>query len=336
MRRRLDIAASIIVTPDLLFLDEPTTGLDPRSRNHVWEIVRAHRRRRHDGAAHHPVPRRGRPARRPDRGDRPRPGDRRGHPRRAEGIRRRAAASGSGCSTPPSGTSAARPARRPARRRRSTPSPTRPASPPGSRRSTARRGRASASRTRSAELTRAGIGVSDFALGQPSLDEVFLALTGSRAEAGTARHGGTIGMSAAPIDRDLLRSRAPGARPAPLAASLAFALALAAEDQARARAARRRHRHPDAVHADVHLPVRRRAGRIDRATTCSSCCPARSRWPSSSSPSTAASPSTATSRPARSTGSARMPVWRPAPIVGGLIGDAGRYLLAAASSSASG
>ncbi len=41
MRRRLDVAASIIVTPDLLFLDEPTTGLDPRSRNHVWEIVRA-------------------------------------------------------------------------------------------------------------------------------------------------------------------------------------------------------------------------------------------------------------------------------------------------------
>lgn len=40
MRRRLDIAASIVVTPDLLFLDEPTTGLDPRSRNGVWEIVR--------------------------------------------------------------------------------------------------------------------------------------------------------------------------------------------------------------------------------------------------------------------------------------------------------
>ena len=40
MRRRLDIAASIIVTPDLLFLDEPTTGLDPHSRNQVWEIVR--------------------------------------------------------------------------------------------------------------------------------------------------------------------------------------------------------------------------------------------------------------------------------------------------------
>ena len=41
MRRRLDIAASLVVTPQLLFLDEPTTGLDPRSRNQVWEIARA-------------------------------------------------------------------------------------------------------------------------------------------------------------------------------------------------------------------------------------------------------------------------------------------------------
>lgn len=41
MRRRLDIAASIVVTPQLLFLDEPTTGLDPRSRHEVWEITRA-------------------------------------------------------------------------------------------------------------------------------------------------------------------------------------------------------------------------------------------------------------------------------------------------------
>jgi ABC-2 type transport system ATP-binding protein len=40
MRRRLDVAASIVVTPRLMFLDEPTTGLDPRSRNQVWEIVR--------------------------------------------------------------------------------------------------------------------------------------------------------------------------------------------------------------------------------------------------------------------------------------------------------
>lgn len=41
MRRRLDIAASLVVVPELLFLDEPTTGLDPRSRNQVWDFVRA-------------------------------------------------------------------------------------------------------------------------------------------------------------------------------------------------------------------------------------------------------------------------------------------------------
>ncbi|SEO57164.1 ABC-2 type transport system ATP-binding protein [Amphibacillus marinus] len=41
MRRRLDIAASLIVTPELLFLDEPTTGLDPRSRSQVWQVVQA-------------------------------------------------------------------------------------------------------------------------------------------------------------------------------------------------------------------------------------------------------------------------------------------------------
>jgi ABC-2 type transport system ATP-binding protein len=46
MRRRLDIAASIVVTPELMFLDEPTTGLDPRSRNQVWDIIRA---LRHEG-----------------------------------------------------------------------------------------------------------------------------------------------------------------------------------------------------------------------------------------------------------------------------------------------
>lgn len=40
MRRRLDIAGSLIVTPQLMFLDEPTTGIDPRSRNQVWDIIR--------------------------------------------------------------------------------------------------------------------------------------------------------------------------------------------------------------------------------------------------------------------------------------------------------
>jgi ABC-2 type transport system ATP-binding protein len=41
MRRRLDLAASFIVAPRVLFLDEPTTGLDPRGRNEVWQLIRA-------------------------------------------------------------------------------------------------------------------------------------------------------------------------------------------------------------------------------------------------------------------------------------------------------
>ena len=40
MRRRLDLAASLMSTPQVLFLDEPTTGLDPRSRNDLWEMIR--------------------------------------------------------------------------------------------------------------------------------------------------------------------------------------------------------------------------------------------------------------------------------------------------------
>jgi ABC-2 type transport system ATP-binding protein len=40
MRRRIDIAASLVTRPAILFLDEPTTGLDPRSRNQVWDLVR--------------------------------------------------------------------------------------------------------------------------------------------------------------------------------------------------------------------------------------------------------------------------------------------------------
>ena len=39
MRRRLDLAASLIVQPKVLFLDEPTTGLDPRGRQEMWEVI---------------------------------------------------------------------------------------------------------------------------------------------------------------------------------------------------------------------------------------------------------------------------------------------------------
>nr|WP_206441231.1 ATP-binding cassette domain-containing protein [Streptomyces boncukensis] len=40
MRRRLDLAASLVARPRVLFLDEPTTGLDPRSRNVMWDVIR--------------------------------------------------------------------------------------------------------------------------------------------------------------------------------------------------------------------------------------------------------------------------------------------------------
>ena len=82
MQRRLDLAGALVARPPVLFLDEPTTGLDPRSRTEMWSHPAGAGLRRHHPAAHHAVPRGGRPARRQHRGDRPRPGDRRGHRRR--------------------------------------------------------------------------------------------------------------------------------------------------------------------------------------------------------------------------------------------------------------
>jgi ABC-2 type transport system ATP-binding protein len=41
MRRRLDLAATLVAKPSILFLDEPTTGLDPRSRLGLWEVIAA-------------------------------------------------------------------------------------------------------------------------------------------------------------------------------------------------------------------------------------------------------------------------------------------------------
>ncbi len=54
MRRRLDIGASLIARPPVLFLDEPTTGLDPRTRNDVWEFVEELVASRHDRACSRP------------------------------------------------------------------------------------------------------------------------------------------------------------------------------------------------------------------------------------------------------------------------------------------
>ncbi len=39
MRRRLDLAAGLVADPSVIFLDEPTTGLDPRSRQAMWEVI---------------------------------------------------------------------------------------------------------------------------------------------------------------------------------------------------------------------------------------------------------------------------------------------------------
>ncbi len=79
MRRRVEIARGLVHEPQIFFLDEPTTGLDPVSRAAVWEMLRRIKAERQpDGAAHDPLHGRGRQALRPHR-------DRR--PRRAEGAR---------------------------------------------------------------------------------------------------------------------------------------------------------------------------------------------------------------------------------------------------------
>jgi ABC-2 type transport system ATP-binding protein len=172
MRRRLDLAASIVVTPQLMFLDEPTTGLDPRSRNQVWDIIRAlvaegttillctqyldEADQLADGIA---VIDRGKVI--------------------AEGTPGQLKASvGSGALH----VRLLDPAQRPEAERllasrlgaaHLEPDPA-ALSAPG----------ADADRAAEAvaELSRSGVGVADFSLGQPSLDEVFLALTGHPAE----------------------------------------------------------------------------------------------------------------------------------------------------------
>ena len=181
MRRRLDVAASIVVTPELMFLDEPTTGLDPRSRNQVWDIIRTlagqgttvllctqyldEADQLADGIAvidRGEVIAEGTPGqlkasvgrgalhvRLLDPEDRP----------EAERVLSRALDAGVHLEGDPAALSAACP-----------PDPQRAAEAV-------------------AELSRSGIAIADFSLGQPSLDEVFLALTGHPAEEGAAEDG---------------------------------------------------------------------------------------------------------------------------------------------------
>ena len=67
-QRRLDFALALVGDPELIFLDEPTTGFDPAARRAAWDVVRALRDLGKTVAAHDALPRRGAGARRP-RGD---------------------------------------------------------------------------------------------------------------------------------------------------------------------------------------------------------------------------------------------------------------------------
>ena len=85
MRRRLDLAAALVARPPVLFLDEPTTGLDPQSRQDLWGVIEDLVAERHHRAPHDAVPRRGGPAGAQHHRGRPRAGHRRRHPGGVEG-----------------------------------------------------------------------------------------------------------------------------------------------------------------------------------------------------------------------------------------------------------
>ena len=173
MRRRLDLAAALVARPPVIFLDEPTTGLDPLSRLGPVGDDRGPRRGRHHGAADHPVPRRGRPAGRQHRRDRPRAGDRRGHLGPAQGPGRRRAPGGD-----PGGPGPGRGRAPPPWRSMSD---ERPETEDGTLR-VAFRQRQGAIAEAVRRLDEAGVGVEDVAVRRPTLDDVFISLTGHAAE----------------------------------------------------------------------------------------------------------------------------------------------------------
>ena len=283
MRRRLDLAASLVGPPSVIFLDEPTTGLDPTKRDEVWATVR---RLVAEGATvllttqyldeadaladEISVFDHGRviAAR---------------HPARAQADRRR-----------PDACRSARPTRRgcadgPAILRRS----------PGSRRS---HRAAACCRCRSTRRRRAdrggragsppsGIAVTELALQLPSLDEVFF---GADRRPGDERRGGG-GMTATTLDqttdpRSAARVGAGQAHGRSRCCGTASRWPAGRSSRSAARpSSSRRDAAADHLHRAVRLRLRRRDRRLDRTTTCSTCC-RRSwcrrccsrRWPSGS------------------------------------------------------
>ena len=87
-KRRLDVALGIIGRPELLFLDEPTTGFDPEARREFWELIRDLAGGRHHDPADHALPGRGRGAGRPGRRDQRRHGWSTSPPRRCSAAGR--------------------------------------------------------------------------------------------------------------------------------------------------------------------------------------------------------------------------------------------------------
>ena len=89
MKRRVNIGVGLLHKPSLLFMDEPTVGIDPQSRRAILDSVKDAQPAGHDGPLHHPLHGRGRGAFRPGRHHRPRRTDRPGHAGRTDQAGRR-------------------------------------------------------------------------------------------------------------------------------------------------------------------------------------------------------------------------------------------------------